>query len=288
MITSIIAFITAAIFYAFAVFVMFDVVPDEASITVSWTAGDALVCGITAMSACAAIWGIYLTVQNSQHQFTEAYRLNVVPCITMTQLVQKNRRSYFNERMMRGLVDDEAPSRDDASASDNGYYVAEERDEYAILGEEIAFCRSLTEEQRSLVEHRDLERRDAVGGHYYTVNPVFYLPLLFKSVGSGPAVNIRRGIQRLPLEGEKKYTEPRTLLVGEESFLGVYIDTSNEAVFGEYEIMLSFYDIIGNRYEQRFGLEIGRDGEVGDGRAYVAHTFVVERELAARVTDGAI
>ncbi|WP_290072830.1 hypothetical protein [Adlercreutzia caecimuris] len=287
-ILGIVIFAAAAIGYASLIFIMFDVVPDEISIKVSWTAGDALLCGMTVMSACAAIWGIYLTLQNSQYQFSETYRLSVVPCVTMTQLVQKNRRSFFNERMKRDLVGDEASSYDDTNALDNSYCVAEERDEYAILGEEIIYRRSLTETQRDLVEHRDLERQDAAGGHYYTVNPVSYLPLLFKSVGSGPAVNVRRGIQRLPLEGEKKYTEPRTLLVGEESFLGVYIDTSDEAAFGEYEITLSFYDIVGNHYEQKFGLEVGRDDEAEGGRTYVAHTYVVERELVAREAEGTI
>lgn len=284
----IVIFAAIAVIYALLIFIMFDVVPNEASIKVSWTAGDALLCGMTVMSACAAIWGIHLTLQNSQYQFAETYRLNVVPCITMTRLVQKNQRSFFNERMLYDLATCVVSENGDEDAVDSAYYVAEARDEYAILGEEIAFRRSLTEEQQSLVEHHDFEYRSGEGGHYYTVNPVRYLPLLFKSVGSGPAVNVRRGVQRLPLDGEKKYTEPRTLLVGEESFLGVYIDTSDEAVFGEYEITLSFYDIVGNQYEQKFGLSVGKDDKTDGGSAYVSHTFVVERELVGRGVKGRI
>lgn len=269
----------SASLYAIVVNFAYVVVPREYCMSVGWSAGDALLCGISVIAAASAIWGIYLTIENAQEEFASASRLNVAPCISMIELTVKNRKFYFNEIKNRMLTEESNESEDSRSTNDNPLEISELLSEYAIFGKTIEYKTALTGEQQEKVTHAD--SMEARGGCYsFCPNPVAYMPLMFKNVGLGAAVNMRRGVQRVPVVDKSLYTHPRTLAVGESCFLGCYVDTSNPDVYGEYIIELSYFDVLGNEYRQCFDFAVGME-ERDDGKQVpvISHSYIVESEL---------
>lgn len=277
--------IAASALYALLVHFVFEVIPDDKSVVVGWSAGDALMCGVAMISACLAIWGVYLTLDNNRVQFVENSRLGVIPCISIVELVEKNKKSYFNEhRGTKTIHEGDGESMLRSSSEDASYCIVEPGQEFAILGETITYKRDLTQRQWDLAGHRDSISL-VKNGFSFGPSLVKLVPIQFINIGLGAAVNFRRGIERRHNQEERRYTQPRTLKPGDACMLGIYVDMSDESVFGEYEICLSYYDVLGNEYTQTFNFSVTMEGEESPGGSMnpsISYEYLINRLLVDR------
>lgn len=75
-----------------------------------------------------------------------------------------------------------------------------------------------------------------------------------RNIGPGAASCVRVGINRL--DDEWRGACSWTIDHGEDFYLGIYIDTSCENVFGQYVIGVVFSDHLGYEYRQDFDINI--------------------------------
>lgn len=57
---------------------------------------------------------------------------------------------------------------------------------------------------------------------------------------------------------------------GEGLYIGLYVDTDSDEVFGGYELRLTFYDSLGYRYEKVFPVSVKLLDPQADGKACIA------------------
>lgn len=60
------------------------------------------------------------------------------------------------------------------------------------------------------------------------------------------------------------------LAPGEGFYIGLYVDTDSDEVFGGYELRLTFHDSLGYRYEEIFPVSVKQFDPQADGKACVA------------------
>ncbi len=144
-----------------------------------------------------------------------------------------------------------------------------------LLDEEIAYKMGLTEDQIEHVRSYDIKEATAPGSFGFVANPVIYIPIYLKNVGKGPAVAVRVGVN--PKDSDWSGVKYWTLMPGEYFYVGIYIDTEKEVVFGEYELSIVYFDCLGCQYIQRFALNVARRG--GDGKHSAQMAFYGQRGL---------
>ena len=74
--------------------------------------------------------------------------------------------------------------------------------------------------------------------------------MYLQNVGRGAAVNLCSGVNEP--DTDYQHTSFKMLAPGEGFYIGLYVDTDSDEVFGEYELRLTFYDSLGYRYEELF------------------------------------
>ncbi len=137
------------------------------------------------------------------------------------------------------------------------YEEADVREVYIVLDGEISYKRELSDDQQKHVQSSDLVVQGAPGTYSFGPNPVIYIPVNLINVGRGVAISARVGINPKHDDWEGVYY--LTVKPGDSFYVGIYIDTSDEKVCGEYELRLVFFDHLGCLYMQRFELNVLRE-----------------------------
>ena len=140
----------------------------------------------------------------------------------------------------------------------------------------ISYQTRLSAKQEKLARSRNLEAKMAGGMFASVPNPVIYSPIYLKNVGKGAAVSVRVGVN--PKGSDWAGVQYWTLMPGDYFYLGLYVDTDKQAVFGEYELRVVYFDCLGCQYIQRFELKVvSNDG--GAGVPSVQMAYYGPREL---------
>ena len=236
---------------------LYSVDAQHVVIRTPWSAGEMLgYCG-TMGAAFIALLGIVYGIVDAWDQQRTQSRMSAAPYFSMIMLTQKNRNGWLSMLQQCGGDSEESASSDTGSNSESkGYYEAEERDAYVIIGDGIEYKRRLTSEQWKLVTHYCLS--DPIDGlDLVSLNPTIYISLRIKNVGPGCANNVKVGVNR---KGEVwRGVKSLTLDHGESFYLGIFIDTQTDSAVGEYELGIAFYDCLGFRYMQSFELKIKKE-----------------------------
>lgn len=233
-------------------------------IIVHWTAADVLSYFGTISSAVIAIAGVIFSVRAAGRAQESQLRDSVAPYFSAIYLDQQNKHDAFLELFTKSESDDDndKPSAGECNGAGEeqpAYQEVETRAIYALLADKVPYKRKLSDDERKHVESDHFIEEIAKGARAVVSNSVIYMPIMMRSVGKGSAVGVRIGVDRT----EDAWTGVSSLTLGvDESFyLGVYIDTDEPAVFGDYEIRIAFSDCLGYQYQQTFELHIVREAD---------------------------
>lgn len=222
-------------------------------VLVPWSAGDALsYCG--AISAAAiAIAGVFYSLRGNRKDEERREREDAAPFFSAIFLTARNKKDLLTDCLSKSI----AEGRESIPVEPAGipqYEEVEERRLYVIMASETSYKNRLSSEQTEKVQRRLLSVPSDDGMTLEVVNPVIYVPLRMRNIGPGAASCVRVGINRP--DDEWRGACSWTIDHGEDFYLGIYIDTSYENVFGQYVIGVVFSDHLGYEYRQDFDLDI--------------------------------
>lgn len=244
-----------------------------------WSAGDMLAyCGAFG-GAVIAMLGVYWSLKASGQDLERQTRDEAAPFFSVVFLEQMNKRDPVAEMFVaasRGRLPKEAVNVDDASQTrTKDYEETERRSIYAIMDGDIVYRTGLTGAQQEYACSRNLKQKVAAGTTAIVPNPIIYIPIRLMNVGKGAAVGARIGVY--PAGSEWAGVMYWTVGPGDYVYLGVYVDTAKEAVLGEYELGIVYYDCLGCQYIQKFDLNVVREGE--DNHPAVQMAYYGQRSL---------
>ncbi len=217
-----------------------------------WEAGDALNYYGVLLAAIIAIWGVYLTIQDSRKNVSEQTRFNELPHLTMDILHQEIRSDVFPIHELP------APS----TQNEKEYYKEYRLREIYFIVEEgkINIKTGLTEEQQELVKHRGRRWISNFPNRFsYKDRKLISTAMEIENVGPGAAVNLRIGLNHKG--NEAKFIPPRSLNSKKTLYLFIYAENPNNLNVGEYELAFYYNDILGNSYKQIFRIDIIEENE---------------------------
>lgn len=191
----------------------------------SWTAGEFLAYIGSLLGAAATIAAVILTIEKSDEDSREQYRLSALPCVAMQDLHRINRKSLFD------FVTGEDAAVSEKDAAKKGPYDEVKIDkEYAIYSADgFSYRCELADEQHKKIEWGLLPVEDSNGVIFGVANTSAYVPLVFSSIGNGPAVNCcisvvkADTIENVEFRGLTSCSN-KQMAVGTERYLGIYFD----------------------------------------------------------------
>lgn len=216
-----------------------------------WTAGEALGLFAAISAALIAIYGISLTMRQSDHVFNEEVRNSMLPFLNIDFLRRKNSSAW------NYLLDDNKGE----SNIDKTYREEKLDCMYFILDEKgIDTKGSLNKHQQEIIENGGSYAAPLEGGgrgiiHAYSV----YIPLSVENVGKGAAINVRVGFNKSNTpDDQKRYITPVSLRIGDHIKVGIFGEGIKEEskLFGKYSLEFIYYDIYGNQYEQCYDVDL--------------------------------
>lgn len=159
---------------------LYSVDAQQVVIRTPWSAGEMLGYRGTMGAAFIALLGIVYGIVDAWDQQRTQSRMSAAPYFSMIMLTQKNRKGWQSDLPQCEGDPEESASSDAGSNGDSkGYYEAEERDIYVIIGNRIEYKSRLTSEQRKLVTHYCLSE-SIEGLELGSPNPTIYIPLRIK------------------------------------------------------------------------------------------------------------
>ena len=210
--------------------VLFKIHPAVSFFSAEWSAGDLLGFYGVLLGACATVAGVYLTVRYAQANYREDVINRSIPFLTVTPLKDTN---YMQDEI---------------------YYV--------IQKGAVQIKARLSDLQRKHIEDGGFINQKMADGVYATRSlKMFYVPLQVKNVGNGAAVTFAIGLNPKRLDKDKHlFSLPRSLSKGDSFRFAIYSENIENDNYGEYTLCFSYYDILGNAYEQNFTYSIKAGG----------------------------
>ena len=238
-----------------------------------WSAGELIGFIGSVLGAIATIIAVTMTVDHAEKSQNKEYELQVLPCVAVEILERRN---------MGSALDDYGTSN---------YPVTERRPyeevphgkEYAVLsGDKASYSNQLSSSQQTNIETFDSAQDFGSGVTASVVNPVQYIPLVFKSIGNGPALDVSLALVRATSLEEVPnggfVTVPVTQMpVGSQRYLGVYVENRFDPLLaGDYHVVVDYFDILGNGYRQGFSLRLINDDTAKSGYEF---SYAVKRQI---------
>ncbi len=248
--------IVAIVSGTFIINVLFKIKAPFELLKAEWTAGDALGLFAAISAALIAIYGISLTIKQSDHVFKEEVRNSALPFLNVDFLQSKNSSAW-------NLV----IAEDEGESSVDKTYREEKIDcIYFIIDEKgIDTKGSLNKHQQEVIENGGSYVTPLAGGgraitHAYSV----YIPLSVENVGKGVAINVRVGLNKSSTSAShRRYIVPVSLKVGDYIKVGIFGEGIKEEseLFDKYCLEFIYYDIFGNHYEQSYDVDLYYNNE---------------------------
>ena len=249
------------------------------SLVAVWSAGDLIGFVGSIIGAVATILAVTMTIDHAERNKREEHVMDVLPCIGVEVLERRNLGSVLDDCGALGGSDSPSPA----------YEEVPHGREYAILtGESVSYTGQLGEQQQANVEHCDAAQSYGNGLFVSQANPSQYIPLVFQSIGSGPALDVSLALIRAETPGEVPpggfCTTPVVQMpVGRQRYFGLYIEDRNDPrIAGGYQVVADYYDILGNQYRQCFPLKL--TGGAGMASAY-KFAYAIDRLCLKRVPE---
>lgn len=213
-----------------------------------WGAGDVLAFYGVLLGALATVGGVFLSIQYAQSNYNQDLINRSLPFITITKM-QYNPVAQFESTQ--------------TPASSLGYEYPIDMYYYIISNKEAEVMGQLTDRQKQIVLGGGLYNREIAEGVMATQSvKLLYLPLEVDNIGNGAATTFSIGLYIPPYSPEKHprcFSLARSLRAGEKIRIAIYSENILQDNTGEYELCVSYYDIFGNKYEQKFAYKIFQD-----------------------------
>ena len=241
----VILFIALVICVPFFINVFFKIRDPFEIFVAEWSPGDALSFYAAITSAILAIFGISLTIQSSRKELQENIRNSMLPFIIIDFLETKTKqRDLFSNEVTEELSDPETANYIESPLKEIVFVIAQEK---------VIPNHYLSGHQRTIIENGGKRNVQIGKGLTITVHDMYvYVPLILENVGSGAAVSMRIGLNRVDSDSVRKYVKPIPLKVGDAIRVAIYSEDlkDDSTELGNYELEIFYYDIYGNRYRQ--------------------------------------
>lgn len=250
----IIYFVFGVIIIPLFIHILFKIDAPLPFLVAEWEAGDVLAFYGVLIGALATIAGVYLSNVAAQENYRKDVVNRSLPFMTVTA------------RKVKTVDLDNDGDAPDVNLKNNDTYAAfeeydVERLYFVIEKGVVRICEFLTDEQMQFVQTGGHGRDELFpGGYsYYSVRSI-YTPLEIENVGNGAATVFSVGINNTKLSKiERIFSIARTLKVGQKFYIAIYSENIDKSNCGEYDMCISYYDILGNGYEQNYTLKIWED-----------------------------
>lgn len=210
-------------------------------LNVHWELSDALSYYGTILSSIASIIGVYLSISAAQKNYHEDEINKVKPYLSITSY----RRSYNIWLFDRSQAKNSSPQVNECSSYKE--YILDKVC-FTIENQNIRFQKDLSDVDKKIVESNGLSLEEQ--GHY------IYLSLMIENIGNGAATNMRIGFYRE--NSERLGVDFYTFKVNQCAYCMIFSKDSEKNLFGNYVLDLSYGDILGHRYSQKYPLEIDK------------------------------
>lgn len=248
-----------------------------------WTAGEILGYIGSLIGAASTICAVVLTIREERKGRREEQRLGVIPLIAITRL---------NRRIPQIDLFGNQPESVDISGmheeDDETTYQEHELDrEYIVIREDGSFqyLGKLSEEQKRLVSSgRWIQEQVGIGLFCEVENKSEYIPVKLYSSGKGPAVNMCVWMERdgycPTYEGHIQHLSPKQMAVNESRYVGILFENVYASdVFGCYELVTRYEDVLGHHYIQRHQLCVENLGTKEDPSLKLSFDLKIDRQL---------
>ena len=213
-----------------------------------WGASEVLSYYGTIVAAAGAAIGVFLTIQYSQKQFREDTRLKNKPLFSINVIKSRDLFADLNER-------------------DQVFFCVDKND--------IKVSKHLDEDKKEIIINGGYIETKHFSGSIYKQHYFCGLRRI-QNVGLGCAVNVVVAISKMNSPKLTK-TMPKTIIVGDSLDI-VILFSSDELTVGKYDLKISYYDVLGNRYVQDRFIEVYK-GKVG-------YSVVEDSTILQRQSDG--
>lgn len=219
---------------------------------VGWGIEDALSYYGTMVAAVATVVGVYVSIEAAQKNYHEDEVNKVKPYLALTLY-----HSACNVRLFGDDQNNSSTHEKDNPPSYEEYIL----DKVCIVieNQQILFKRKLSDEQRKIVETYGIHLRD-IGNLEYVIDSGNYidLPLMIENIGNGAATNMYIGFYRK--DDDARGINLYTFKVGQVAHCEIFSNAPKEELFGEYILNMTYGDISGHHYSQRYPITIGAPG----------------------------
>lgn len=215
----------------------------------SWTAGDVLAFYGIFVGSLATIAGVYISIKASNANYREDVIKRSLPFMTVTPLYCKI-KNIFDE--------------DEETVSDETTEYAEynlEKIYFIIRNGTVKIQKDLSDDQIKIVQYGGFLKEDrGEVGMVIKSKKSLYTPLEIENVGNGAAATFSIGVNSISVpENKWVFSLARTLNVGQKYQIAIFSENKDNENCGEYSICISYYDILGNGYEQNYKYTISED-----------------------------
>ena len=225
-----------------------------------------------------AIWGVHITIKDSQESH-EKEKLNaVLPFISFTSL-----NVHFSHPIIATLAYhiDKSKSEESAEYDYKGYQETAMNTLWIqIDNDDIKYLMNLSKEQEEQLKYDGYyKNKDSKIGYKIPL----VIPFVLKNVGIGAAIDVRIGLNR-----KKNHTNNATqsmqlsMSPNDEFELHIFAEspTKENDIWGEYELKIRYKNIFGDLYEQICSITLKFDEQ--KNRAGITLVLVGEQELIKR------
>ncbi len=218
-----------------------------------WSAGDVLAFYGVLVGAVVAIAGVYFSIVAGQKNYHDDVINQCRPFMTMEA-------RYYKAENITEIKPDNDQSHPQKPLQEFEEYALEKL-YYVIQKGNVQIKENLTEVQQRHVKYSGFGAREIVpGGKSVYTTKMLYLPLEIENVGNGAAVSFSVGINNSTLDEKKHmFSRPKSLKVGQKFYISIYSENMDRDNYGEYTVCISYYDILGNGYEQNYKYKIFED-----------------------------
>ena len=203
----------------FIIHVVFKIHPLIPFFSAEWTAGEFLGFYGVLLGAAATVIGVFLTVSYAQKNYREDVINRSIPFLTIT------------------------PLKDDQYLNGAIYFM--------IKNGEVSTTNCLSDIQIQNIQNRGIVRETINGGSSIVYLRMLHLPLKVENVGNGAAVTFSVGLNPMGIEKKKqRFILPTSISKGGCYQMAIYSENLDDKNCGDYSLCFSYYDILGNAYEQ--------------------------------------
>ena len=205
-----------------------------------WNAGDVLGFYGVLLGAFSGVVGVFFTIQYSQESYKQDLINRSLPFINIVPMI-------YDPGIPNGETD--CGGHGDIVRPLETYY-------YIISNKSVSVVSKLTEQQEKMVRCKGIYQREPTKGVTFRQNvKLLYLPLEVENIGNGAATTFSIGLYIPPYSPKthpKSFSLARSLRAGEKIKIAIYSENDTQDNTGKYDLCVSYYDILGNQYEQSF------------------------------------